>query len=403
MTLISVDEARATMIAHASVVDSERVALADALGRVLAQPLAARRTQPPFSVSAMDGYAVGVGDAGLEAGAILRVIGEAAAGHGFSGQVKAGEAVRIFTGAPLPKGADAVLIQEHALPKGGSIVTTQALGKGQYVRPEGLDFAKGDVLLQPRARLTPRAIALAASMNHAHIPVRRRPRVAILATGDELVPPGTQTVDAAQIVASNTYGVAAMARAVGASPLDLGIAKDSRDGLLQAFCTARAQRADILVTLGGASVGKHDLVADTLGDFGVTLDFCKIAMRPGKPLLYGRGVGLHVLGLPGNPVSSLVTARVFLQPLIRALLGLPFRSDSRDAVLGCDLAGNDERETYLRARLDTDREGQAVATPFMRQDSAMLAILNRADALVIRKPHAKAARKGEPCTVLLLD
>ncbi len=406
MTLMPVDQALETIIANVRVTGGEPVALHDAPGRVLAQDLQAKRDQPPCAVSAMDGYAVRAGD--IASGAPLRVVGEAAAGHDCALRVGAGQAVRIFTGAPMPAGADTVLIQENALlrgdggDEGNEVRAAGPVPRGRFVRPAGLDFKAGTVLLHRNTRLGPAAVALAASMNYAHLCVRRRPLVAILASGDELVPAGAQPA-AGQIIASNTYGVAAYARAAGACVLDLGIAGDRLEALLDGFARAREREADVLVTLGGASVGDHDLVLPALRRFGITPKFRKIASRPGKPLLYAHEHGLHVLGLPGNPVSSMVTALVFLQPLILALLGLSPRLLRCTALLGRDVAANDERQEYMRASVTTNTHGQRIATPFERQDSAMLAVFARADALVVRPANAAPAKAGERCTIIPLE
>src|ERR671932_1139734 len=309
-----------------------------------------------------------------------------------------GETVRIFTGAPVPDGADTILIQENARADGDTVTALQAEPRGRFVRPKGLDFREGETLLGRGLRLEPRHVALAAAMNHARVPVRRRPRVAILATGDELVPPGGDP-GPDQIVASNGVGLAAEIRLQGGAPLDLGIVPDRLGDTVRAIAAAVAARADVLVTLGGASVGEHDLVRRALEESGMALAFWKIAMRPGKPLIFGRLDGLRVLGLPGNPVSSLVCAAVFLRPLLRALQGLPpALAGEAEASLGRDLGANDERQDYLRAGLEEDR-GRLVATPFERQDSSMLATLARADCLVIRPPHAPPARRGDSCRI----
>jgi molybdopterin molybdotransferase len=334
--------------------------------------------------------------------ATLRVIGESAAGHRFSGSVGAGEAVRIFTGAPLPAGADTILIQENADRDGDHVVARQSEPRGRFVREAGYDFHHGDALLKAGLRLGPRHLALAAAMNYPEMAVRRRPRVALLATGDELARPG-QALGPDQIVTSNNFAVAGMVTEAGAEPLDLGIAADTPDALEQGLARARAARADIFVTLGGASVGDHDLVQRVLQPQGLALDFWKIAMRPGKPLMFGRLDRLLFLGLPGNPVSAIVCAHLFLRPLVRKLLGDPRAGEEapETARLGRDLPANDERQDYLRATLAS--EGDAlVATPFSRQDSGMVATLARADALVVRAPHARAARAGDACRIIRL-
>lgn len=403
MSLLSVAEALSTLMeAIPTVMPAETIGLHDGLGRVLAQNLAARRTHPPFAASAMDGYAVRADD--LAPGVSLAVIGESAAGRGFAGKVGPGEAVRIFTGAPVPDGADTILIQENADGVGTPTITArQGEPRGRYIRSAGLDFTAGDTLLPAGTLLRPAMLGLAAAMGHPTLPVRRRPLIGILATGDELVLPG-EDVGPDQIVASNAYALAGLVREAGGEPVDLGIARDSMADLAGAIGGARQLQVDILVTLGGASVGDHDLVQAALKAQGMELGFWKIAMRPGKPLLHGKLDGMLVLGLPGNPVSSIVCGHVFLKPLIQHALGLP-HDPARGiigAVLAQDLPANDERADYLRTRLEKRADGW-VALPFRRQDSAMLATLARADALLLRAPHAPAAKAGEHCHVLLLE
>ncbi len=402
MALIPVDEALRRIVSDVSPLPPEAVALDRALGRALAADLASRRTQPPWDVSAMDGYAVRAADVATVP-VRLNVIGSAPAGHPFRSAVGAGEAVRIFTGAPLPEGADAIVIQEDTERDGDTVIIRETSAAGRFVRRRGLDFAEGDVLVSGGSRLRPRDIALAAAMNYAEIPVRRRPRVAVLATGDELAPPGTDP-GPDRIISSNSYGVGAMVRQFGGEAIDLGIAPDTRDALAAGIRQAQTSGAEILVTLGGASVGEHDLVQDALKAEGLTLDFWQIAMRPGKPLMFGRLGDMRVLGLPGNPVSAMVCARLFLVPLVEELLGLTDRGTGDvPAVLGGDLPENDRRQDYLRATAVRDDTGRLVAAPFARQDSSMLATLGRADAFIVRPPHAPAAKAGDACAVMLLD
>ena len=380
---------------------AESVLLAKAFGRTLAADLAARRTQPPSDVSAMDGYAL-IFDDIANVPATLDVIGTSAAGHGFSGSVARGQAVRIFTGAPVPAGADTVLIQENTKAEGASVTAVENEARGRNIRKAGLDFRAGDALL-PRGRLLGAPeLALAAAMNHAHLPVARKPRVALLATGDELVAPG-QEPGPDQIVASNTFGIAAYAEQAGAEVIDLGIAGDTFGALEAAIKQARDAKVDVLVTVGGASVGDHDLVQTALTREGMELGFWKIAMRPGKPLMHGRLGEMRILGLPGNPVSAIVCGVLFLVPLIRALSGDPGagRDVSIAATLGGDLGANDSRQDYLRATLASGG-GLPVATPFGRQDSSMLRTLADSQCLVIRAPHAPAAKAGDVCRVVRL-
>lgn len=380
---------------------AETLPLARGAGRVLAADVAALRTQPPFANSAMDGYAARADD--LQPGKELRVIGESAAGRGFPGAVGPGETVRIFTGAPLPEGTDAILIQEHAEGVDGPVIrVVKAAARGQFVRAAGLDFGAGEVLLAAGRRLDSAALGLAAAMGHAELPVRRRPVVAILATGDELVLPG-EPVGPDQIVASNSYALAALVEQAGGTALDLGIARDNHPDLAARIEAARAANADVLVTLGGASVGAHDLVQAALKAQGMDLGFWKIAMRPGKPMMMGRLGPMVALGLPGNPVSSIVCGHLFVTPLIEALLGMaePERDRGEPAILAVDLPANDERQDYLRSAFVTEA-GERRVKPFPKQDSSMLANLARAEALVIRPVFAEPAKAGDSCRIIRL-
>jgi molybdopterin molybdotransferase len=400
--MISVAEARAQILAAALPRGRETVVLAEGLGRTLAAPLAARRTQPPVAVSAMDGYALSAADvAALPAR--LKLIGTSAAGHGFAGAVGPGETVRIFTGAPLPHGADSVLMQEDAKIDGDFVLPSQRVAPGRHVRSAGIDFREGDVLLPAGTRLGPIQIALAAAMSYPDLPVARCPRVAILATGDELVEPGSATGQD-QIVASNAPAIAAYVRLAGGAPVDLGIAGDDFAALEAAIRAARHAEADVLVTLGGASVGDHDLVKSALAQEGMELGFWRIAMRPGKPLIHGRLGDMLILGLPGNPAASIVCALLFLVPLIRALSGDPTAGDDRSepATLGAALPANGAREDYMRARLVRMDDGLPIATPFAEQDSSLLSVFAKAHCLVIRPPQAPAAQEGDLCRIIRL-
>jgi molybdopterin molybdotransferase len=400
--MLSVAEARARVLEGAAVLPFEDVPLGDADGRTLGQDLPARRTQPPFDVSAMDGYAVRAEDA--TDGATLAVIGEAPAGRAFAGMIGPGEAVRIFTGAPVPSGADAVLIQENtALAADGHIRVTEPVARGRNIRVAGLDFAAGTVLLQAGDRLNWRTVALAAAMNYPTVPVIRRPRIAILATGDELVRPG-EAIGRDQIVASNSFGLAAFVTNAGAVPIDLGIVRDDRDELVSRIGAAMAMEPDVLVTLGGASVGDHDLVREALGRAGLDLGFWKVAMRPGKPLMFGRLGSCRVLGLPGNPVSSLVGAVLFLGPLIGKLSGRDVTREpaTTAALLGADLRQNDTRADYLRASLACPANGLPIATAFETQDSSMLGRFAACDCLILREPLAGPAKAGDEVAIIRL-
>lgn len=395
--MLAVSEARARILAGVEPLPGELADLRRAHGRVLAADLVARVTQPPFDTTAMDGYALRAADA--VPGTALRVIGQSSAGQQFPGVVAPGEAVRIFTGAPMPRGADAVLQQELAHRDGDHIHATESIGRGRFIRRAGLDFTAGAVGLPAGRVLDPRALALAAAMNHVRVSVRRQPRIAVLPTGDELVPVGTKP-GADQIIASSVHSVSAACAATGADVVDLGLTRDDLNIIRERIRAAKAIPADVLVTLGGASVGEHDLVKQAFAAEGLDLGFWKIAMRPGKPLVFGRLGPMRVLGLPGNPVSSYVCTVLFLVPLIRALMGLPPGPEFVPAVLGGDLAANDAREDYLRARMHRDADDAIVATPFDVQDSSMQAILAAADGLLLREPHAPAAARGSPCRVL---
>jgi molybdopterin molybdotransferase len=396
-----VSDALAAVLSGAAPLPEEMLALDAAYHRTLARDVAARRTQPPQAMSAMDGYAVRAADA-ADLKARLKVIGEVAAGRPFERTVGLNEAVRIFTGGVIPKGADAVIIQEDTVIDGDHITITEAAKAGRHIRPAGVDFREGEVLLSAGSRLTDRALALAAAMNHPELAVRRRPKVAVLATGDELVMPGSSP-GLGQIVYSNGYALRALARAEGAETIDLGIAADTIAATTEGIRRACEVNADVLITTGGASVGDHDLVKPALEAEGVTMAFWRIAMRPGKPMMHGRLGAMRVIGLPGNPVSSYVCAYLFLVPLIRALSGRATIHHAREtALLGRDVAANDQREDYLRARLEEHVDGTLIATPVNHQDSSLLGNLAAARALVIRPPFAPAASKGTACDILRL-
>lgn len=396
-----VSDALAAVLAGALPLPEESVALDQAFHRVLARDVSAQRTQPPQPMSAMDGYAVRAADA-AKVDTQLTVIGEVAAGRPFAGTVGAGEAVRIFTGGVVPDGADAVVIQEDTVADGRRITIKEAAIAGRHIRPAGIDFREGDVLLRKGARLTERDLALAAGMNHPQLAVHRRPKVAILATGDELVMPGN-TPGHGQIVYSNGYALHALARSEGAATIDLGIAADTLAATTAGIRRARESGADILITTGGASVGDHDLVQQALRDEGTSMAFWKIAMRPGKPMMNGQFGAMRVIGLPGNPVSSYVCGFLFMVPLIRALSGRSVIHHHRErALLGRDVGANDQREDYLRARLDVREDGTLVAVPVNHQDSSLLANLAVAQALLVRPPFAPKAEAGTPCEVLRL-
>ncbi|WP_298240906.1 gephyrin-like molybdotransferase Glp [uncultured Bradyrhizobium sp.] len=401
MALMPVSDALAAVLAGAEPLPEQMVSLDEAYHRVLAQDVAARRTQPPQAMSAMDGYALRAADA-AKIDSRLTVIGEVAAGRPFAGSVCAGEAVRIFTGGVVPDGADAVVIQEDTVAEGNSVTIKEAAITGRHIRPAGVDFREGDVLLRKGTRLTERDLALAAAMNHPLLAVGRRPKVAILGTGDELVRPGT-TPGHGQIVYSNGYALHALASSEGAETIDLGVAADTLAATSAGIRRARESGTDILITTGGASVGDHDLVQQALRDEGIAMSFWKIAIRPGKPMMHGRLGAMRVIGLPGNPVSSYVCAFLFMVPLIRALSGRSVIHHRRErAVLGKDLGANDQREDYLRARLELREDGTQIAIPVNHQDSSLLANLAAAQVLLVRPPFAPKAEAGSPCEVLRL-
>jgi molybdopterin molybdotransferase len=401
VALLSVAEALERVLAHAAPLPVEQAPLAEAHGRVLAADLKALRTQPPADVSAMDGYAVRADDV-ASVPVHLRVIGEVAAGRPFARPVGPGEAARIFTGGVLPEGADTIVIQEHTRRDGDRVEVEKPSARGRHIRAQGLDFKLGDTLLAAGHRLTARDLALAAGMNHARVPVHRRPRIAVLATGDELVPPGTPPAPG-QIVSSNTFALGALARAEGADVEDLGIVGDRLDPTVAAVRHARDLGVDILLTSGGASVGDYDLVQAAFAAEGMTLSFWKLALRPGRPLMHGRLGPIHVLGVPGNPVSAFVCAFLFLVPLIRRLAGRGDLSPPTEtALLGCDLPENDERVDYLRATLRQGTDG-SVVTAFPVQDSSMMAPLAKADCLLVRKPFAPQAKAGSRCTIMRFE
>ena len=395
--MISVAEAYHALLRDVELIsETESCALAEAHGRLLAKAVTAVRDQPPFPASAMDGYAVRAGEAG--AGRTLRVVGESKAGQAFHGSLRDGECVRIFTGAPIPLGCDAILIQEDAEDAGdGAIRSRGDLSTGRFVRPRGIDFEAGATLLPTGTPLTPGALTLAASAGYATLSVRRRPIVAVIATGDELVEVGTAP-GPDEIFASSVFGVRAILESAGAVVHDCGIAADTCDDLDRALDRARDFEADLVVTLGGASVGDHDLVRPVFAARGVDLSFSKVAMRPGKPLMHGRAGRRHYLGLPGNPVSSLVCTRLFGCAVVAALRGVVRPDRWLDATLERAMPANDEREEFARGRLVDP--GGMVVRPVDRQDSSLVTRYAGADVLIHRPPHAPEAPAGEPCRIL---
>lgn len=380
------------LLAGVEPLPAETLPLDACAGRVLAEPVTARLTQPPFDAAAMDGYAIRWADLRLP----WRVVGESAAGHGWAGNMEPGEAVRIFTGAPLPPGADVIVVQEEVA-RADDMARLVGEGPpriGAHIRPAGQDFAAGNGLIAAGVRLAAAHLGLAAAGGYRALPVVRRPRVTLIATGDELVLPG-EIPGPGQIVSSNPAMLSALLRSAGADVHDPGLIPDNRAALAAALQDAEA---DLIITIGGASVGDHDLVIPVLRELGATLDFWKIALRPGKPLLAGRLGGTRVLGLPGNPVSAFVTALLFAVPLVSRMAG---RTDALPMVtlpLAIPLPANGARRDHLRAR-----RTQAGAEPFARQDSALLSLLASAELLIIREADAPAAAAGEMVTCIALD
>jgi len=349
-------------------------------------------------MSAMDGYAVRAEDV-ASAPVILRRIGEVQAGNAFDGRIGPGEAVRIFTGAPLPDGADTIVIQEDTDADGDRVAVHHPVPRHRHVRFAGIDFRTGEAGIPAGRLMTARDVGLAAAMNVPWLRVRRRPRIAILATGNEVVLPG-DPVRPNQIVSSNAFAISALVTAFGGVPINLGVALDTPESLVE--LTAGGQRADLLVTSGGASAGEYDLVRSVLGDRGMDLDFYKIAMRPGKPLMFGRLGDVPVLGLPGNPVSSFVCAVLFLRPALLRMQGLDPIERRLTARLEAPLKQNDQREDYMRASLSRSESGELIAKPFSSQDSSLMTVLARADCLIVRPPFAPAAAKDERVEILPL-
>lgn len=396
--MISVDEAVHRITSAFSVLDSESVPLAGAAGRILSSDIRARQSQPPAAVSSMDGYAVRAADA-TKPGATLHVVGSAPAGHPFSGSMEPGQAVRIFTGAVVPEGSNAIVIQEDTVAEGDKVTLNVAAITGRHIRAPGLDFKSGEVIVCGGRRLTPRDVSLIAAADVPIVTVRRRPKIAFAATGDELSLPGAPRKPGG-IVASSGFGLAALIERWGGVGIDLGILPDTQEAV--ASIADHGMSADLVVTIGGASVGEHDLVQKALGPRGFELDFWKIAMRPGKPLIFGRLGRTPLLGLPGNPVSTLVCAMLFLRPAISTMLGIAQTEGTTTARLSTALKPNDGRQDYVRARMEV-RDDERWVEPFPTQDSSMLSVLAVADVLIVRSPHAPVAEIGERVSVLSLD
>ncbi len=403
--MMPVDKALGIVLRSVEPVGSEFVELRQAANRILSKELAARRTQPPFNASAMDGYAVKAADLG-SLPEKLEIIGQSRAGVPFAGDLARGQAVRIFTGAVVPKGADTIIIQENTSVDGISVLVQSSSPPGKFIRKAGLDFSAGEILIPAGTRLNPRHLALAASMGHSRLKVFNKPKVALIATGDELVLPGEQISDG-KIIASNSFGIAMLVEQAGGEVIDFGIAPDQPKELKNLINKAIREGADLIVTMGGASVGDHDIVLPVAQNIGFEFEIAKILMRPGKPFLFAkkhyRKRDVRLVGLAGNPVSSMIAGDVFVRPLVQKLSGVS--ADALEpiaALLGRDLPKNNDRQEFMRAQLDRRPNGTLVATPFDRQDSSMLANLVRAECLLIRPVGAKASKTGDSCSILLL-
>ena len=401
--MLSVQEALRRIIAPLPLLGTERVNLREAVNRVLAGHVAALCDHPQAAVSAMDGYAVRMSDTAAHGPVTLEIVAHSTAGHPATRGIGPGEAARVFTGAVLPAGADSVVLQEDAvMGPPGTVIIPQQTTAGCHIRHAGSDFQAGDVLLRAGRRLSVRDIALAAAMNMPWLTVVRQPKIAILSTGDEVCLPG-ERLGLGQILDSNGLALSALITSHGGVPLDLGIARDNRDSLLSRVRAARG--ADMLIISGGVSVGDHDIVRECLSEAGMVLDFWKVAVRPGKPLLHGHLEGMPLISVPGNPVSAMVSAILFLLPALNTLLGLPVKTGIRRhrGVLSCPLPANDSREDYLRAVCVCTHNGKIYVTPFSQQDSSMLSILSAANCLAIRPPHAPPAHKGHSIEILALE
>lgn len=395
--MISVQEATDRILKSFSTLPAEDIGLDQASGRVLANDIIARRTQPPVDLSSMDGYAVRTKDCATIP-MKLSCIGEAPAGSPFQGAVSAAETVRIFTGGPIPSGADAVVLQEDTIVKNKTVTVTEKPSVGQFIRKAGLDFKIGKDKILGGHPLHVRDVGLAAAMNHPWVSVRRKPRISILATGNEIVRPG-ELLTQSKIVSSNSISLKSFIETSGGVGINLGISRDDPSTLETML--AGAIGSDLLITTGGVSVGDYDLVRQTLVANGLDVDFWKIAMRPGKPVMFGTLGDVPVLGLPGNPVSAMVCALIFVKPIIGKLLGLqkPLQ-DMGHAILSGPLPKNDQRQDYLRAQLKLSADDILTVTPFEKQDSSMVSLLAAADCLIVREPHAPPAGPGQKVKIL---
>ncbi|MBS1002674.1 molybdopterin molybdotransferase MoeA [Acetobacter thailandicus] len=398
--MLDVAVARARILEKISPCGPETVSLADATGRILVEPVVARLSNPPVSVSAMDGYAARTEDA--IKGALLTVTGEAPAGHPTTQHIAPGTCIRVFTGSQIPAGTSTIILQENVIREGESVSLQTSSDEQQFIRRQGKDFQKGQTLLSAGKRLTARDIGLAAAAGYTWLSVAQRPRVGILSTGDELTLPGDPT-QPDSIVNSAAFMVSGLLRTTGAEPVILPIARDNHTALASAL--AHTTRFDLFITIGGASVGTYDIVQDALKAHGLSLDFWKIAMRPGKPLMSGQIQGTPIIGLPGNPVAAMVCSVIFVAPAVHALMGQPVSADieSENAILGADVRQNDHRQDFLRCTLVKKPESDLpVAVPFDSQDSAQLCILSQSDALLLRAPGAPPAQAGTPCRIIRL-
>ena len=401
MSLLPVDDALKAITEALSPIDKEDISMAEAaagdvMGRVLAEDVYAELSHPPHDVSAMDGFAVRHADL-ADLSKPLKIIGESTAGHPFEGMVNSGETVRIFTGAHCPKGSDTIIIQEDAERDGDHVTIKEVAPKGRYIRLKGNDFSQGDLIAAKGEVISPRLLALIASAGLATLNLRKKPRVAIISTGDELVAPGTPPKEG-QIISSNGLFLKSYLNSIGAEAIDIGIIPDQEDALEKAF--EDASKADLIMTSGGASVGSHDGVAKAMTDQSTSqLNFWRIAMRPGKPLIFGKIKGVPMIGLPGNPVSTGVCAMVFVSTAIKAITGQDISHnwglDIRQGRLSKPLKANDKRQDYLRASLGFSQDGTPELTPYEQQDSGMMQLLTQAEALVIRSPFADEAEIGD--------
>lgn len=404
MSLINVDQSLNRLLAATETLENTLTPLCEiGQGQVLAQDVIATLTEPPFRSSAMDGYAIRYQDYGPSVK--FKLVGESAAGKGYKGRIHEKEAIRIFTGAPVPDDADCVVIQENAVELGDTVSFNEAPSVNANIRSQGGNFKKGDHVLKAGRVMTPSALALCASTGHGCVRVIRRPKIAILATGNELVAAGN-TPGKDQIICSNSYGLSYLIRAHHCDVIDLGIARDNEQSLREKIDEAREKKVDLLVTSGGVSVGKYDLVQTVLKSQGMVLDFWKVAMRPGKPLMFGVLPAEHkmlVLGLPGNPVSSMVCGHIFLVPILEKLSGRTYHPHIEEALLAVPLPENGPRRHFVRANLTINTKGEKWVTPVRSQDSSLIRLMANADCLIIREENGTPLQVGEPCRIFIPD